>query len=541
MVLAVATGAYGVLAGPLVRALFGGGGSDWLGRWGLEPGEGPLWVPLAVVTVALVKGVATHFQAVSQARFGQRVVTLARVNAHRALLRGNPVELPAKGAGDLASRLLDDAERLEALVTTGLLGGIRDALQVSILVGLCIALDPAMTLLFFGAYPAALVPLAAMGRRVRRAAGTAAAERGALANEVHQQLHRFPLLVANGAERWAGQRVERASMALSTAVLRGVRLRATVSPLMEVLGAVALAFTVVYAQKRLEAGTLAPETVSSFLAATLLLYQPVKNLTRLQEVLAPGRVALERLSALGEIAAAPSVDDGGSGPYETKGPVVIEVEGLTVLRDGVRGPALRLPSARFLPGRLTVVVGPNGAGKSTLCAVLLGWVRPSSGTVTLSGVGLPDNAGGERRPGIGWVPTATLLAAGTLRENVALGRHLPDEGAWADLARASGVEALLARLPAGWETRLADGGEGLSSGEQRHVALARALFGAPDVLLLDEPEASLDDEAVAALAERLVRLKAGRTIVIMTHDDRLAAVADEIVRLEVPTPSSEPR
>lgn len=536
VLLAAATGAYGLLAGPLVRALFGGRGTEWLRGWGLEAGDGPLWVPAAVVVVASVKAVATHFQAVTQARLGQRIVGRARDLAHRALLRQNPLTLPATGAGDLALRVLDDAERLEALVTTGLLGALRDGLQVVVLCGLCLALDPGMTALFFGAYPAAIVPLAILGRRVRRAAGTASEERGALANEIHQQLHRFPLLVAMGAEGWAARRVRTASEAVSVALLRGVRLRATVSPLMELLGAVALAFTVVYAHRRIEAGSLAPEAVSSFLAATLLLYQPVKNLTRLSETLAPGRVAAERLAALGTDGGAadqaPAAGEGKARPVR----VTLTARELVVHHPGGDRPALRLPEAHFEPGRVTAVVGPNGAGKSTLCAVILGWLPPSAGALEVTGIDGSSTWHGERQRSIGWIPTAPMLARGTLRENVALGRRPIDAEAWRTLARLAGLEALVERLPRGWETPLQDGGEGLSSGEQRRVALARALYGEPPVLLFDEPEASLDDVAVTALASRLEELKAGRTVIVMTHDERLVRAADAVIHLTIPAP-----
>jgi ATP-binding cassette subfamily C protein CydD len=215
-------------------------------------------------------------------------------------------------------------------------------------------------------------------------------------------------------------------------------------------------------------------------------------------------------------------------------PWALTLTELTVRYAEGGGPSLAMPSARFEPNRVTVVVGANGTGKSTLCAVLLGWLTPSAGTVTADGLPAGLSWSQARTRVIGWIPTAPMLASGSVRENVALGRQPLTEAAWGRLARRAGLEVVLQRLAQGWETPLGDGGAGLSSGEQRRVALARALYDDPPVLLFDEPEASLDDVGVAALAAQLAELKGGRTIIVMTHDDRLMAIADTVVRLARP-------
>jgi ATP-binding cassette subfamily B protein len=530
VVLAVATGAYGLLAGPVLRALFGGdagGAGGVLAMLNLSAHRDA--VPLWVVGVALVKGLATRQQAVSQAQWGQKVVSALRVETHAALLERSPGLVAAWGAGDVISRLTDDADRVEALVTQGLVGAARDLLQVLVLLGLCIALDPAMALLFFGAYPLAIVPMATFGRRLRRAAGTAAIERGALSVELHQQLHRLPLLQAHGAAGWARARFEAATGALSRAVLRGVGLRAVASPLMEVLGAVALAATVVYARGRIAEGTLTAEQVLSFLASALLLYAPVKGLTKWPEVAAPGLAALERLAELAresEAGGPPGFTVGGGAP--TTAPR-IECLGLRVERGGGRG--LDLPAAVFAPATLTAVCGPNGSGKSTLGLALLGQLRPAAGEIRVDGRPLAALDRDAWRRCLAWVPQAPLLARGSLRENVGLGDPTLGPDDYARAARDAGLQTLLDRLPAGWETVLDDAGEGLSGGEQRRIALARALIRSPRVLLLDEPEASLDAAALADLAARLPALAVGRTVILLTHDARLAAVADARVDL----------
>jgi ABC-type multidrug transport system fused ATPase/permease subunit len=525
LLLAASTGAYGLLAGPVLRALFGGDTENPGGLYqAMNLARHRDAIPYWVVAVALVKGIAARQHAVSQAQWGQRVVGTLRVQTHAALLERPSGVVAAWGAGDVLSRLTDDVDRVEALVTQGLVGAARDVLQVLVLLGVCVALDPAMALLFFGAYPLAIVPMATFGRRLRRAAGTAAAERGALSVELHQQLHRLPLLQAHGATAWARRRFEHSTSALSRAVLRGVGLRAVASPLMEVLGAVALSVTVVYARDRIDAGTLSAEQVLSFLASALLLYAPVKGLTRFPEVAAPGWAALDRLTDLTcdppgvRIAA---FRPGGGGPSAAPR---IECRGLIVPRAEGRG--LQLPAAVFAPGRVTAVCGPNGSGKSTLALTLLGQLAPSAGDLLIDGQPLASLDRDTWRRCLGWVPQAPLLARGTLRENVGLGDPVLGGEDYERVAREAGLEVLLGRLPAGWETPLDDAGEGLSGGEQRRIALARALIRRPLVLLLDEPEVSLDAAALTDLAANLPALATGRTVILLTHEARLAAVAD---------------
>lgn len=530
--LALCTAAYGALAGPVLRALFGGEALAWPG-W-LAPHLPPppdvatlrRMLPAVIVGVALLKGLAFHRHAVGLAELGQAVVADLRRALHRRLLALPPDVAHALGQGDLVSRSTHDADAAERLVVDGVAALVRDGLQAAALIAVCVALDPALALVAFAVYPLAFWPVARFARRLRRAAGTAHAERGALTIELSDQLARLPLVQLSGAEGWAGRRFGGAVDAVARAVVRSVRIRAFASPFTEILGAAALAGTLVYAAGRVAAGDLAPEHVIGFFAALMMLYQPIKGLVRAQEVIQPGRAALARIA---EVLDAPErLPAGGAEAPPVEAPA-IRLEGVEVRR-GDRAVLTGLDLA-LRPGWITALVGPNGAGKTTTAWLIAGLVAPDAGRITVDGVDLRALDAHRWRARIGWVTQGLDVGRGTLRDNVLFGEPPGAEARLAAVAALTGLDAVVARAPAGWRTPLGDGGAGLSGGERQRVALARALVRDPTVLVLDEPDAHLDAAALDALRAALPAVAEGRTVLLITHDPRVAALADRVVRL----------
>ena len=209
----------------------------------------------------------------------------------------------------------------------------------------------------------------------------------------------------------------------------------------------------------------------------------------------------------------------------------LEVSGLTVSYAGRGRPALDAVTLSVRPGEILALTGPSGCGKSTLLSVLLGFVRPDSGEVSVGGVDLAEIDPTAWRAGIAWVPQRPHLFATTLDANVRLGR--PDApGAAVDAAvEGAGLGALVRRLPQGLATPLGEGGAGLSAGERQRVALARAFLRDAPLLLLDEPTAGLDGATEAGVLDAVRRLARGRTVLLVAHRPALVAIADRTVEL----------
>ncbi|HYG88267.1 MAG TPA: type I secretion system permease/ATPase [Azospirillum sp.] len=210
---------------------------------------------------------------------------------------------------------------------------------------------------------------------------------------------------------------------------------------------------------------------------------------------------------------------------------------LSVEAAGVRAidgrPLLHNVSFTLEAGECLAVVGPSGAGKSTLARLLTGVRAPDAGTVRLDGAQLDHHAPGELGRHIGYLPQDTMLFAGTVAENIARMALQPDAAAVVEAARLAGAHDMIQRLGKGYETMLGDGGTPLSGGQRQRIGLARALYGLPCLVVLDEPNANLDGEGEAALMATLARLaEAGVTAVLITHRPQVLQRADKILVLD---------
>ncbi|WP_091646892.1 thiol reductant ABC exporter subunit CydD [Micromonospora pallida] len=224
-----------------------------------------------------------------------------------------------------------------------------------------------------------------------------------------------------------------------------------------------------------------------------------------------------------------STKSGNRGPLLPPQPGEIRFEAVTVAYE--RTTALRDVTLTIRPGERIAVVGPSGAGKSTLLGLLLGFVTPTSGRVTVAGVDLATVDLDDWRRRLAWVPQRAHLFATTLADNIRLGAPETRPEALAAAVRAAALDEVVAALPDGLETRLGERGHGLSSGQRQRVALARAFLRDAPVVLLDEPTARLDTASEAVVLDATRRLVAGRTALLVAHRPALLADADRILRV----------
>ncbi|MFN3202130.1 MAG: ABC transporter ATP-binding protein [Bradymonadia bacterium] len=525
---ALTTGAYGILIGPMLRSLFGGADVGWPGWLGdllppLPSGPGLTRViPILIMGVATIKGASTYLYTVGQARIGQRIICALRERIHQRLMEMPPDAVSRWGVGDLMSRASADVVAIEALIFQGYGRLVGDGAQVIILVVACVASEPSLAVVAFAVYPIVIWPMAELGRRLRKAGGDTQVEQGAWLTLLHRQLDRLPLLQLMAEPDHPSKAANARSDALARAVVRIARLKGVSSPLMEVFGAAALAGTIFYAADQIAQGALSPEGVLSFFACLLMLYQPVKGLTRAQAVIAPGQAALERIEALLEMPE--RLPEGGTRQPQTH-IEEIRFEGVCVRRGETSiGPL----SCHLRRGEITTWSGANGSGKSTMAWALGALIPIVEGQITVDGEALSVFDAPAWRRQIGWLAQEAGITGGSLRDNITLGRAVT-EGELHAAARLADLDALLARLPEGWETELQEGGRRLSGGERQRVALARALLGSPGIIVLDEPDAHLDQVGRRWLMDRLESLCETRIIVLIAHDPEWARHARNVV------------
>ena len=212
---------------------------------------------------------------------------------------------------------------------------------------------------------------------------------------------------------------------------------------------------------------------------------------------------------------------------------VLDIQQVTVIPPGEQQAALRMVSFRLEPGQALGVIGPSGAGKSTLARALTGVWRPAGGKVRLDGASLdqydPDVLGSY----IGYLPQRVTLFDGTIAENIARLQTKPDFAKVVEAAKKAAAHEMILRLPEGYDTRVTALGGRLSGGQIQRVGLARAMYGDPVILVLDEPNSNLDNEGSAALNAAIRQMKAeGKSVLIMAHRPAAIQECDLLLVLE---------
>ena len=228
----------------------------------------------------------------------------------------------------------------------------------------------------------------------------------------------------------------------------------------------------------------------------------------------------------------PTVASETAGPAGATRAVTLRIDRLRVEYDGRATPALDEFSLRIPPGHRVALVGPSGAGKSTVLGALLGFIEPSSGTMSADQVTSTDCPIAAWRAHFSWVPQRPHLFTASIAENLRLGAPEATDGELHDVLGAVGLDQLVAHLPHSLATGLGQDGLTLSAGERQRLALARALLRAAPILLLDEPTASLDPSTAARMAPAIEPFLSGRTVVVVAHEPVLLPHFDAVIQLD---------
>jgi PrtD family type I secretion system ABC transporter len=208
----------------------------------------------------------------------------------------------------------------------------------------------------------------------------------------------------------------------------------------------------------------------------------------------------------------------------------LRVENVIFAPPGVREPVIKNVSFELNAGEMLALIGPSASGKTTLARLIVGTWRPQRGQVRLDGASLAAWEPDERGQHVGYLPQDIELFAGTVRDNIArMGKG--DDAAVIEAARSAAVHEMILGLLDGYDTEIGSGGMWLSGGQRQRIGLARALYGAPPLIVLDEPNANLDNSAEERLVQTLAELKGQATVVLITHRLNLLNLADKVLLL----------
>jgi subfamily B ATP-binding cassette protein MsbA len=485
-------------------------------------------LPFIIIAVALVKGLATYGQFYIMAMVSQRMVADLRCTLVDKLLSLSPAYYGTRSTGDLLARVSGDVWSVDAAVTGALPSYVRDGLTLVVMLANCFILDWRMSLVVFCGVPIALWPVLRLTKRLKALTVKAAADSGMLTATVQEALAGIRVVQAFGMERFESRRyVEQVDRYLRL-VRRSYRVRAISSPLMEVMGAVGIAAAIWWVGGRILANEIEPGKFFTFIAAVMLLYQPVKQLGRVGQTAIAGVAAAERIYEV--LDARSPVEDTGTRvlpPFRE----AIRFERIGFSYDGER-PVLRDFDLEIRRGEVVALVGAAGGGKTTVANLLPRFWDPGSGRVTIDGVDLREATLASVRAQISLVTQETVLFNDTVRANIAYGRPDLPLAQVERAARLADAHDFIVAMPRGYDTVVGERGSSLSGGQRQRIAIARAFLKDAPILVLDEATSALDTQTERLVQEALERLEEGRTTVAIAH--RLSTVrnADQIVVLD---------
>ena len=431
-------------------------------------------------------------------------------------------------AGDLTYRLTEDADRVGEVIYKTIQDTTPSALQLVVVFGYMVWLDWKLSLGTLLLAPLVAVLVSVFGARVMGAAERSQKQVSELASLLGEAIGGLPLVRAFAAEPWLQQRFETEIDLHRRARYRTQRLLALQYPVVGFLEAAGILAVLLMGAARIQSGDLNGQEFSSYVAALLMLIDPISHLTTNFNEFQQGQASLRRLREIEQEAVEPPDRAGARSLGQVQGELVLEQ--VSFGYDPAQ-PVLHQLSLRVAPGQVVALVGPSGAGKSTLFSLLLRFNSAQSGRVLLDGQDLADLKAAELRKAVALVPQQSNVFSGTVAEAIAFGRPASLEQIQ-EAARLANADGFIEALPDGYHARVEERGSNFSGGQLQRLAIARAVLGDPAVMLLDEATSALDAEAEAAVQRGLDRAMAGRTVLVIAH--RLATVqeADSIVVLE---------
>lgn len=431
-------------------------------------------------------------------------------------------------AGDLTYRLTEDADRVGEVVYKTIQDTIPSVLQLVAVFGYMVVLDWKLSLATLLLAPLVAVMVSGFGARVMAAAERSQRQVSELAGLLGEAITALPLVRAFAAEPWLQQRFETEIDAHRRARYRTLRLLALQHPVVGFLEAAGILAVLLMGAGRIAAGDLSAAGFSSYVAALLMLIDPISHLTTNYNEFQQGQASLRRLRAIEAEPQEPSDRQGAVALTAPRG--ALRLEAISFGYDPT-APVLRELDLRIEPGQVVALVGPSGAGKSTLFSLLLRFNMAQEGRVWLDGHDIRDLRSAELRRAVALVPQTTNLFSGTVAEAIRFGREASDE-AVRRAARLANADGFIASLPGAYDSRIEERGSNLSGGQRQRLAIARAVLGDPAVLLLDEATSALDAEAEEAVQQGLQQAMAGRTVLVIAHRLSTVQSADRILVLE---------
>ncbi len=482
-------------------------------------------LPLAIIIIYVLRGGAFFGQAYLMNYVGHCIIKRLRDKLYSHIQMLSMSFFQTHETGVLMARIMNDVNLVKGMVSDAVTGVLKDFFSIIGLLFIIFYRDWVLALIAVTVLPVAVIPIVKFGRRMRKLSTRCQEAMADMSSLLHETFTGTRIVKAFGMEPYENGRFFEKTARLFEYEIKAVIVRAMSSPVMELLGGFGITFIIWYGGYKVISGTSTPGTFFSFMAALIMLYEPIKRISRLNNVIQEGLAAAVRIY---------DVLDTDSDIQESLDAVTLNAGRHSVVFRNVSfryqdQMVLRNINLRVKGGEILALAGMSGGGKTTLVNLIPRFYDVTEGAVLIDGQDVRDVTIASLRRQIGIVTQDPILFNDTVRNNIAYGKLDAPEAEIMAAARAAYAFDFIEKFPDRFNTVVGEKGVRLSGGEKQRICIARALLKNAPILILDEATSSLDTESELAVQRALENLMKGRTTFIVAH--RLSTIrhADRII------------
>jgi subfamily B ATP-binding cassette protein MsbA len=482
-------------------------------------------IPVAIVIIYFLRGIAYYCQVYLMSYVGQSIITSLRNTLFSKIQDLSLSFFHEEKTGALMSRVTNDVNIVKEMVSNAVTGALKDSFTIVCLTIVIFYRDWKMAIFAFLILPLAFFPIVEFGRRVRKVSTGYQEAMADMSSFLHETFFGNKIVKAFGRESYEKKRFFKKTHNIFNLEMKAVVARSLSAPIMEFLGGIGVAFIIWYGGSKVIAGTSTPGTFFSFMAAVIMLYEPVKKLSKLNNSIQQGLAATDRVF---------DIIDKESDIREHHNPVDIK-PGLH--RVTFKNVFFKYDNAMVLEdinldvkaGEILALVGMSGGGKTSLVNLIPRLYDVTEGSILIDGIDIRKASISSLRNQIAIVTQDPILFNDTIRNNIAYGNHNASNKDIERVAKAAYAYNFIQRLPDKFDASIGELGGRLSGGEKQRICIARALLKDAPILILDEATSSLDSEAETLVQKALENLMRGRTTFVIAHRLSTITYAQRII------------
>lgn len=482
-------------------------------------------IPLVVVLIYFLRGLGMYGQDYLMNYVGENVIKDLRNDLYNRIQDLPIAFFHKEQTGVLMSRITNDVNIIKAMVSTAVTGSLKDSFSIVGLTFVIFYRDWKMALIAFVVLPIAFFPVVEFGRRVRRISTGWQEAMADLNSFLHETFAGNKIVKAFGMESYEKKRFFDKTLDLFKLEMKAVIARSLSSPIMEFLGGLGIAFIIWYGGYKVITGSSTAGTFFSFMAAVLMLYDPVKKLSGLNNAVQQGLSAADRVFDIIEMES--DIKERKDPITIKRGPHRVTFENVFFKYDDVM--VLKDINLDVKAGDVLALVGMSGGGKTSLVNLIPRFYDVTRGTIRIDGTDIRDVSISSLRDQMGIVTQEPILFNDSIRNNIAYGKRNATDKEIIKAAEAAYAYDFIQNFPNKFDTNIGELGGRLSGGEKQRICIARALLKDAPILILDEATSSLDAEAEMLVQKALENLMKGRTTFVIAHRLSTIDYADRIV------------